>query len=466
VIDLSFASPFLFPFLRSWDTSLPSTGSDYVPITLTFVHPISSPPPPVPNWSLTAWGSLSPVLSELLIPPVPSLPTNTSMEVWFDTQLARVTTLLSSHTPLKRPSHRSKPWWSPILLVLRREFHAASRRSHSSASASNKAAARLSKQGYFKAITAAKKAHWKSFLTTATPRSIWAVKTIAAGSHAPCFPNLPDASSPMEMNQALLDHFFPPRPCAPLPSILLPFGDCPELTKDDVSLSLLTCSPSSAPGPDIIPYAVWKSVHRASPGGLVSLLAPLLRFGHQPSSLKKANGVVLDKPGKESYNSPASFRIIVLLLTVSKIWERIVASRLAPIARYTGLVHRNQCGLLPSLSLFDACSALTDTVRTLQCPGRKVNMLFHDIKGGFDNVDDKILCSDLRPNGVNHYLVAWVRSFFSDRSSRLLFQGSPRVFSRLGWYRSMLSGLSPAVCYIRLTPPHPGSKRSNPLLRG
>jgi len=44
-IDLLFASPLLFPFFRSWDTSLPSTGSDHVPITLTFAHPISSPPP-------------------------------------------------------------------------------------------------------------------------------------------------------------------------------------------------------------------------------------------------------------------------------------------------------------------------------------------------------------------------------------------------------------------------------------
>ena len=74
VIDLSFASPLLFPFFRSWDTSLPSTGSDHVPISLTFAHPISSPPSPVPNWSLTDWDSLSPALNELLIPPHTRLP--------------------------------------------------------------------------------------------------------------------------------------------------------------------------------------------------------------------------------------------------------------------------------------------------------------------------------------------------------------------------------------------------------
>ena len=53
VIDLSFASPRLAPFCHHWDTSLPSTGSDHVPITITISHPVLSPPMPSPNWALT-----------------------------------------------------------------------------------------------------------------------------------------------------------------------------------------------------------------------------------------------------------------------------------------------------------------------------------------------------------------------------------------------------------------------------
>ena len=137
--------------------------------------------------------------------------------------------------------------------------------------------------------------------------------------------------------------------------------------------------------------------------------------------MKMANGVVLDKPGKPSYDSQSSFRIIVLLQPISKILERIVASFLSAIARYVGLLHRNQCGSLPSPSSFDACTALTDTVRTLQGPALKVSSVLLDIKGGFDNVDADILCSSLRSKGVNHYLVSWVRSFLTGRSCFLLF---------------------------------------------
>ena len=40
-------------------------------------------------------------------------------------------------------------------------------------------------------------------------------------------------------------------------------------------------------------------------------------------------------------------------------------------------------------------------------------------------MDADILCQALRSKGVSHYLVAWIKSFLSGRSCRLLFQGSP-----------------------------------------
>ena len=117
-----------------------------------------------------------------------------------------------------------------------------------------------------------------------------------------------------------------------------------------------------------------------------------------------------------------------------------------------GLLNPNQCGSLPSLSSFNTSAALVNTVRTLQRPGRKVSSPFLDIKGGFDNVDADILCRDLRSKGVAHYLVAWIKSFLSDRSCRLLFQGSPRVFSHVSVGTRQGFPNSPLLFFIYVSP--------------
>ena len=45
VLDLAFANRHLVPAFASWDTPLPSTGSDHIPIVVTFNSPRFRPPP-------------------------------------------------------------------------------------------------------------------------------------------------------------------------------------------------------------------------------------------------------------------------------------------------------------------------------------------------------------------------------------------------------------------------------------
>ena len=110
VLALSFASLSLLPFCQTWDTPLPSRGSDHVPVNIILSYPFTSPPPPSPNWFLTDWPALIPLLQDFALPQPPSLATRLSLEAWFDRHLSRLTTPLTSHTPTKRPSYRSRPW--------------------------------------------------------------------------------------------------------------------------------------------------------------------------------------------------------------------------------------------------------------------------------------------------------------------------------------------------------------------
>jgi len=201
------------------------------------------------------------------------------------------------------------------------------------------ASARAARSAYFKAIKKAKRDHWSSFLATATPQTVWTAKKLAVGRPPQRFPELPGASTPQELNKALLDHCFPGEPTGFVDTILLPFRECLPLSLDEVGRALACSSPTSAPGPDMTPNSVWKRVHRVAPHLILELLDLLVTYGSHPLSLKRADGIVLDKPGKASYDSPSSFRVIVLLQTFSKILERIMNSRLSCVARATGLLN-------------------------------------------------------------------------------------------------------------------------------
>jgi len=164
--------------------------------------------------------------------------------------------------------------------------------------------------------------------------------------------------------------------------------------------------------------------------------------------LHSTDGIVLDKPGKQSNDSPSSFPLILLLQTFSKILERIMNLRLSCVARVAGLLNSHQCGSLAGLSASDATTTLTHEVRTLQMAGRKGSTLFLDIKGGFDSVNPSTLCSMLKAKAVNPYLVSWTRSFLTGRTCRLCYQGSPKVYAPVAVGTPQGSPVSPLLFVI------------------
>jgi len=196
---------------------------------------------------------LDPIIKGFKVPAAPLCPTPPQLDEWMSESLDRLIALLKEHTPVSRPSHHSKPWWTPHLSILRREYHKATRTARKHNTPHMREVAGTSKMGYFKAIKAAKNKHWSSFLLAATPQSLWIAKRFAYGRAQPGFPSLPGAETPQQMNSVLLDHFFPPKEPFSPPPRLRPNRSAPPLKTDEIAAALSKCSPTSAPGPDGVP---------------------------------------------------------------------------------------------------------------------------------------------------------------------------------------------------------------------
>ena len=65
-IDLAFANPLIRPAFRSWDaTTLPSTGSDHLPILIQLTAPTNERAPPRPMWDKADWEHLEDSIKNL-----------------------------------------------------------------------------------------------------------------------------------------------------------------------------------------------------------------------------------------------------------------------------------------------------------------------------------------------------------------------------------------------------------------
>ena len=273
------------------------------------------------------------------------------------------------------------------------------------------------------------------------------------GTLVPGGTEYPSAS---HLNDAIMQHFFPPN-SNPVDTSLPEYVELEDTERVDtmeVTMALRKCSNTLAPGPDQVPYGVWKGIHRTEPEVIPTLLNDLFRWSMHPPALKDALGILLPKPAKEDYDAFSSYRVIALMQTFSKIAERIINQRLIKFAKKNGLYSIRQTGSLPQRATFDAGIALKHWVEEAQAAGLKASTMFLDIKGGFDNVDHMTLKDRLESRNAPCYMVKWIANFISYRQCAMVFPGSPRKMVKVNTGIPQGSPLSPILFVIYVKPLH------------
>ena len=185
----------------------------------------------------------------------------------------------------------------------------------------------------------------------------------------------------------------------------------------------LTFPPSLATGPDKVAYSMLKHLPRSGMDFLLHIFNLSWSSHSFPSIWKTYSIIAINKMGKP-LDSPASFRPISLTSCVSKLFERIILSRLLFFLESNSILSPRQAGFRSGQSTLDQILFLSQSISdgfNKPRPGSRMILSTIDFSKAFDSVWHAALFHKLISAGLPPCFARWTRSFLSDRRASVAY---------------------------------------------
>jgi len=193
-------------------------------------------------------------------------------------------------------------------------------------------------------------------------------------------------------------------------------------SKFEFKSAINKCNDLSAPGPDKLSWCHLKLIIKNDDclSRIINIANTCINLGHWPEYFKKSTTIVIPKPNKLSYDHPKAFCPIVLLNTLGKLIEKVVAERLQFIVASNNFIHPSQLGSLKFKSTTDAGIALTHIVHSEWAKRRSTSSLAFDISQFFPSPNHNLLVLILEKAGLNPKVMAFFANYLIQRSTNYL----------------------------------------------
>ena len=409
-------------------------GSDHLPITFESEPSTEVVPKARPNWKKANWpvliNSLEEYASEVKF-----------LGAWSEEKLDRrvealnskFETLIKSCVPDKRPKNTETIWWTDecenAKKMFRKAKHAHSRRKTQESWDNYE----LTKSVYTTCIAKAKQDSWRSFvnntnglneiaklkniLTTASSRKVGLLKTQTGST----------ASSMKESLSILLNEHFPGS--KPFKSFKR-HSQKEHIIRDDLqwinSTNFHRATSSfkvgKAPGPDGVTVELMQKLGPIMTDYICTLYKASMTLSYVPRAWKTAKTIFIDKPGKDDYSKPRSWRPITLLSCQLKTLEKLIAGQLEEHF-LTKPLSNSQYGFRSGRSCDHALSKIINKLEKSKEQRQAALMLALDIEGAFDRVRVSAITNAMRKRNISETLVKWVENFLRQRKTKTEMNG-------------------------------------------
>ena len=166
---------------------------------------------------------------------------------------------------------------------------------------------------------------------------------------------------------------------------------------DEIEQQLKRLPSNSSPGPDGVPYKIWKTVE-GSKITLKQIFTICLFNKRTPQSWKKSSTILIYKKGYKK--EPSNWRPISLHSTIYKIYTAILARRLAEWAICEKKISPAQKGFLPYEGCFEHSFMLWNVLEDSKRLCKNIRIVFLDLENAFGSVPHEEIWEVMHQLGV------------------------------------------------------------------
>ena len=198
----------------------------------------------------------------------------------------------------------------------------------------------------------------------------------------------------------------------PIPPALADAAGSPGVTATEVLAALATCPPCSSPGPDGLPYALWRVGGGCWAPLLAKLFSAMGAMHVAPPGFNAGTITPLPKPGAADLTAPSSYRPITLLPALYRILSKVLAQRFG--AAMAPSIGREQSAYLPGRRIEDANNFAALLPDVLAASGATAAIVYLDIAKAFDSVSREFIFGAMGVMGASAGMLAWARLLLAD----------------------------------------------------